>query len=654
MISDLWKFSIDGAAAATAGALGIDSAVVTYRNLAADTLVLTESLPARVATPAAILPAGATVRLLRDGVTWFVGTVRERPTVLNRSRRTVVHGAWSLLERKPYLQDFAAPADPNDPDSELVTVQHGRVVLGQADDGLKVSVGAFISSVLTYAGVTPDVAGLDDVTIPFEDATGYRCSEVLIRCLRLIPDAVLWWDYTTTPPAARLRRRADLPATTISAADRRVQGIELTPRDDLVVNAVAIFYLATNRANDAMWETVTADVYPPGTTGAELDALTTTVQLSGSQVTSTYLTQRVETDPIPSQLVFGGLVTEASNPTTWPILRNWWREHVPALASGYVTIKEFESGARTKVDGSPVTAGLRELVAGGLTDWMIEDDADLVIERQVARVTIIYEMTEPSNALLKSSARAEFTAEIVATNAQTKTYTQLAGLSVVAAEEVPEGLAEVIYDAMHPLQYEGAIQLGEAEATAWPSVGAVVNVSGDLDAYTAMRALVRERSVDIGAGETRIVVGPPPALSASGLVEIFRNMRTRTPSVGRLVRATGRTGGVAGALSASLPVVQPAQPSSSAVQRPPRVFAQALTVAGTVPAAVEVTTALQAAYAAAGLFPVQGDEVELTYSGSVRLRSTVRAQGTISGIWLVSFAVGGVTYYAAQVQTGTW
>jgi hypothetical protein len=67
-----------------------------------------------------------------------------------------------------------------------------------------------------------------------------------------------------------------------------------------------------------------------------------------------------------------------------------------------------------------------------------------------------------------------------------------------------------------------------------------------------------------------------------------------------------------------------------------------------------VTTALVAAYSAASTTPQAGDLVNLTVSGSIKLRSTITATGTTSGIWVVAFTVGGVTRYGNQVQTGLY
>lgn len=84
-----------------------------------------------------------------------------------------------------------------------------------------------------------------------------------------------------------------------------------------------------------------------------------------------------------------------------------------------------------------------------------------------------------------------------------------------------------------------------------------------------------------------------------------------------------------------------------------RAYTQALSVAGVVPTAAEITTALQSAFPA-GSNPSAGDIVNLTVGGVCKLRSTITSQGSASGIYVVSFTVDGVTFYGNQVTTGLY
>lgn len=95
--------------------------------------------------------------------------------------------------------------------------------------------------------------------------------------------------------------------------------------------------------------------------------------------------------------------------------------------------------------------------------------------------------------------------------------------------------------------------------------------------------------------------------------------------------------------------------SSSTLPSGLRLFTQEITVAGVLPTAAEIKTALEAAYATAATTPQAGDIVNLTDDTPlVKLRTTVTATGTASGVWVVLFTVGSVNYMGNQVQTGLY
>lgn len=669
MPSDLWTLNDDPFAD-----LGVDDGVLTLRNGAADTLVLSQTLVGATQEPAAPFAYGDTVTLKRDGVVWFVGTVRDIDESVDRARSLVVRGAWDVLERKAYLQTFKTALDPDDPDSPLVDVVRGRVVLGQADDGVRVSLATFLASVITYAGLTPgtiDVA----LTVPFEDATDLSCAEVVERMLRWIPNSVVWFDYTTTPATVHIRQRANLTAATLAIGGAGMawqEPLRLKPRHDLVVDNVVLLYVATNRSNAASWEVVLpdngpgnppGDRYPPESTGEEDGALVRTIELGGSIATNSFLTQEVETDEIPDALTAAALASgwvknAAPNEATFASLLTWWRRHRPELRKENIDIVAFRSGERLNAASpeTPITPDLRELVSGGLTEWMQEDDEDLLIEEQLVEVDVAYTIStkDDAGATKKQQEIVRLSAQIVATNAQTKTYSQLADASFTEAEEVPTGLAEALYNALNPLQWEGEVALLQEEATDLPRPGQTLNLTGGAAAWATMAAVVQARTTELGAGRTSITLGPPAPLSAAGLVEIYRTNRNRRPSTSYLVRATGRTGGEGGgALVAPLPIAQPIKPSQPSARVSARVFNRALTVAGVVPTAAEITTALQAEFTASNP-PISGDIVNLTVGGVVKLRATVSAHGTAAGLYGLSFVVDGTTFWAVVQNVGLY
>lgn len=638
---------------ATFASLGLSRPVLRFVNQKPDTLSFDHAAAAFDAD--LLFTHGETVTVKRDGVVWFVGKIRQTPRRGASSAESIGYvalGAWDVLMRKAYLQTWKAPADPNDPHSPLVDVVRGRVVLGQAADGLKVTLGAFLAQVITYAGFTADVS-VGSVTVPFDEATDYSCADAITRMLHWAPDAVVWWDYTTTPATCRIRRRADLDAVALAVEGGVIggEGVVLDARYDLLVEHVALFYIATNRSNSASWETTTIDAYPPGTTGTEDNAFVRTLRLAGSVDDSSYLTQEVDTNPIPGALTNDGLVTSGA---TFDSLLDWWKRKHPWLVNSLVEVKGFRKGARKRVpetddedQSETPTDGLRELVKGGLTEWMIEEDEQLVTEQQTVSIEVAYDLSDAVDPTKKQRLTQKLEASIVATNAQTKTYTVLESSSSTPPEDVPLGLALTLYNALSVLQWEGSIAIQERECGGLVGMGNVINLTGSREEWTAMRALVQSVSFDLDEGQTSVEVGPAAQLGVDSLVELFRHNRDRQPVTSTYSRATGSS---AAQHRQALPTWQAIRAAQSGTPVAPRTYTAALEVAGVVPTAAEIKAAVESVYSSNNT-PMFGDAIALTVGGGEKFRARVSSTGTASGISTVAFSVESTGYFAQVVQT---
>lgn len=659
-MSVLWK--INGLSVASYQLVNL---VLTLRNQQADTLSFVHD--GTLFDGDLLFAHGADITLTRDGVVWFKGKIRETPrngAAGAESISYVAYGAWNILERRAYFQLFAEPVDPSDPGSALTTRPRGRVILGQDGDGNKINLTQAVEEVITFAGLTPEV-DLGTVSVPYDEATDYSCADAISRLLQWAPDAVVWFGYDTTPPTCYVQRRAALDAVPIAVEGGMVAGLTLNPRYDLVVDHVALVYIATNRSNSASWDSTTRDVYPEGTTGSEDNALCRTIRLAGSVNDSSYLTQKVEVDPIPTALDEDDLVTPESDAGVFAILKSWWgRKHPWLLKTDYVSVKGFRLGKRVRIPAtddentSPTpTANLRELVSGGLTDWMQEENESLVTEQQTVSIEVAYDLIDAVDTSKKQRLRQKLEASIVATNAQTKTYSVLESASGTDPEEVPAGLAQLLYGALHTLHWAGQIQLQQRECSLVASVGNVVNLTGSRSEWTSMNALVQGVTFDLDRGQTSIQVGPPKQLGVDSLVEVYKSNRNRQPVTSNYSRATGSS---AAQRKQSLPTWQAIKAAQSGTPVAARTYSQAITITGQVPNpdGSEFKTALEACYTTAGDTPIAGDTIALTVGGTEKFRARVSSTGTASGIFTVSFQTGPgtptPTYYAQIAQAGIY
>ncbi len=606
-------------------------------------------------------------------VTWFRGHVRRPPRRLTPDAETVsyeVHGPWQWLERMPYLQNFKTPDDPDDTESALVDYFRGRTILTQDDDGNKVSVQEFLTSVLEYCadsvnakyGFVPfvaDVASSLNYLIPWDEVTDLSCADVISRVLSLLPDAVCWFDYSVDPPVAHIDRRQVLAPLTLpimppggsgefAAAVRNA--IELSPLPQHQKEGVVLIYVATHRANEAAFETRTLDRYPIDAIPNDPDVLVRTVQLAGAIAQSNVLTQKVDVDPIPSALVYASSTWLRSG-SQFDSLKAWWFNHSPELNSSYITIKGFVRCSREGDSMGTDDQLDNELVRGAITDWM-EDVQGVSQEDQKVTAFIEYQEARPNDSTKKARHIKKFVAMVKATNAQTKTYAFTASSSSTPPEEVPTGLAQAIYDAISELHYEGSVVLIEKEPTINALVGRALNLTGDLPDWESMVALIQEASIDIDSGTTRLKVGPPRHLGVGELMDLFRSNRARQVPVSWETRTTGRSGSAS--LRQGLGFHHRGGALASGVAQAPGRYTSDVGIADVlpIPTGSEIADAIADAYSSDNI-PVEGDIISLRIDGSVKLEAIVTLTPVTPEGWqIVSFSFSGVTYYAWLHQVG--
>ncbi len=488
----------------------------------------------------------------------FRGTIREIPRRGVRQAERITYsanGPWELLERRALLQTFKQASDPDNPSSTLIDVDRGQVILGQDDTGVKVNVGTAITAIIEYAAAQGANVAVGTISLSqnliWSQVNDRSCADAINYLLSMAPDAVGWWDYSVNPPEFNCALRSSLTTTSLavqpagsadSSSYAPFEEIYINPRYDILCSRVALFYIATNRANASSWQVCTKDVYPVGTTGKEDNALVRTIELAGSVYSSTTLEQKIQTAAIPAELEISG-TTIVTTGGTFDALVDWWKAHYPKLLETNVTIRSFRSGVRTNDAGDAYNEDCAlELVDGAITDWMI-DRQGVQVEDQIIRCRIEIAVEDPFDSSLVQVNFIDAQAVIKATSADKTSYSFIAVEDFTPAEEVPTDLAQALYNQLSVLHYDGSLILVEKEITFLAAVGQVINLTGSLTAWATMKALVQQVDYDLDRGRSQMTVGPARQLGPDDLVEMFRQNRNRQPVTYHLVRTTGRLGG---------------------------------------------------------------------------------------------------------------
>jgi hypothetical protein len=478
---------------------------------------------------------GSTVRLFRNGMSWFYGRVVQIPGRASARAEEQLYrlaGPWWYLENLVFQQAWETT---NGIDVTLVSTNKSRLVLGQKDDGTKLATGAAILEVLAYATArgTPLTVGevTPDAVAPYAEALDLSCAEVIRNFLRWIPDAVTSFDYTTVPyPTLSIFRRADAPVMSLPAYGAPVSGFDLTPCHDLQAPAVVLKFEQTNDIDHDTFTSLTVQAAPPTATGDEPGALVMTLDLAGAR--ATYQKQKVRTGFIPTN-------------ETSPTVISWWKGKFPWLNDFADADLVVATGTLTRTIENPanypditLTNLPNELLEGSVAEWMGLDAAPLLVQ---ATLQYTGATTDASSAVFDASNQRIVYTRVIGTNAETQTYSRLT--SETEAEPAPSGLAQALFDAVGVLHYDGRLELMEEECSGIGAPGSLVNLTGGRTEWAVMAAQIQRVEELVDLGQTRLTVGPGKHLGHGDLAELLRINRLRRPSYRLNERTTGSGSG---------------------------------------------------------------------------------------------------------------
>ena len=518
-------------------------------------------------------------------VPFFAGKVTSIPrkgAPATEERRYVIQDPWNDLERLTYQQQWntingvledGTPTTANEDRSEFI--------LGIDLNGNPQNNDAAIIDVLNWAigcmGASPSfqigsiLAG-GSAPVPYKEMRDLPCSEVIKELIRLTPDAVTWFDYTTSPPTFNVTRRGacaqlNLPFTGI------VEDIDLSPRYDLVRAGIVIRYISITTVDGLPTTLTTIDAAPDGVSDKGFDVLVSTTRLDpGSE---TFQKQKIKIQVIPQA---GGAWESSADPeggpANDPVIQFWlnrigWLNDpdqsgggVDSWADQYVITNVWgvynpgqgddDGSGEVAVDPAKYPNALLE---GSFHDWMgvyyaactftclikySYPDDESAYSTQDWDAVKIFGPDEEADDGSHFSPTIELSCPITATSAVTKTYYSSQGYE--SPEPAPAGFAAVLYAALNVLHYEGTYTVVQPEAQTGNTLGCVLNIGGGLAEWATMKALVQEIEDDLDAGRTTWHTGPPGHLTVQDLMEQLRYMRTRTASSHISERKTGSPG----------------------------------------------------------------------------------------------------------------
>lgn len=535
---------------------GIDDVTVTFVNQAEDIATLNAS--GRKMDAAYLFPYKSTVIIrrgrLRDssgsfsgGSYYFTGIVAH-PHVGASGRREFqacsVVGPWWYFNERGFEQEYREVQSitggvptyvtPNPTKSRiflnLELGEYGQPTITKLNTGEQLT--EILNWVLkpfvdagTAAPFTIGTVGIA-VDAPVDEVKNITCAEAARKMLRWSPDAVAWFDHSTSPPTFHTKRRTALAAFDLNLATTKPTGIGITPRFDLQRPFVKIQYEITDSINGATLQRTVEDVYPdPPPTGAlnQFAGVPFVVDLRGFTRTSA-----------PGVSITVETINTANE--------DWWLSHSDSFKrakdAGRITDIAFDMSSvviEPALEGETLLNLPRCLIKGQPSDainasWQqqkatIKADVTWANGKQIADQTISFHFT--------------------ATDAVSGTYG--GGSSVDEGDPVPVNLAQDFYEAVAHVPYEGSISFRESELGGLPALGHKLNVLGSANAdWATMNTLVQRVTENVQRRTCRVDFGPPPHLDVGDLVALLRVSRNRDPQNPYSIRVGGSGSGSAG------------------------------------------------------------------------------------------------------------
>lgn len=222
-------------------AVAIDDARIDRRSVDADELTLT--ITPQDVTAVTIPELGQTITIFRNGTRFFHGHVTSNPASISNSSQTVnviVSGPWWWLDR---INLTSVKTD----DTGL-TAERLSYVFGTAASGinLKTAIEALMDRAIALGAPFQRGTVATFFDVPRITLNQSSCAQALAELIRLVPDTMCYFDYTTTPPTMNVTRRSTASVETITVGTSPVESISIRPVYELKVDQVRLPYITRN------------------------------------------------------------------------------------------------------------------------------------------------------------------------------------------------------------------------------------------------------------------------------------------------------------------------------------------------------------------------------------------------------------------------
>lgn len=531
-------------------AASIESAKVAFNSLADDTFTFSISPEA---IPSATIPElKQQITLYREGVQFFVGTVTNVRSNIDSSSQQVqitVSGPWWWMERIGFttnLQDGMGNTG-----ERLSAVFAASDTLGQ---DLKTSIESAINRAVVLGVPIANIAGGSSVAamtvFPRITLNQSTIGQVLSELVRLVPDTMVYFDYTTSPVKLHVVRRPTATQITFDASADPITSIDINPIIDLEVSRVDLPYVT--RSSDGR------TVFQNQTSGTSTNEKRQVLTMSGPELDTflpNYKYDSVNLTVVDkSSAAMLTVVKKAINITNLPCYfgpDSWllWNTR-PSFGTGTYassTNVSIQPNWLTNSSGSVLDSSWKVLTTSTIPTWLTTPTIDAKLNAY-----LIFQWTYDDGNGTTSTSPPQTYLDLTSTWASYSGYegyqayyynprvlvryakilmdvkaTQTTGGTVYAPSDYsfifpPTGLSAFLVSAQNWLPYEGSINLVSEDVGATRYRGCKINISNSSSSFASMGALVASEVLDIQNGSTTINLGPAPRNDYRTIVDKIR------------------------------------------------------------------------------------------------------------------------------------
>jgi len=546
-------------------AINATSATLTLASLESDRLEWIAATDDATGSGTVIPDAGQLVELYHDGTRRFRGTVTI-PRMQTRQATITAEGPWWWLSRSALTSAQE--------DQEGGIKDRPSFVFPTQD--VQTSISALIERAIE-AGAPIQLGTVDPMfSFPRVTLSQMSFAQALAELLRIVPDAVAWFDYSVDGlPALNVSRRPSMPSTTYDLGTDQIEDFDVFPRLDLEVRSVQVDSVTRNESTGrTQWATQTDGDSIPGKTQV--------VVVSGPEVT-----EILPPDPddsvelisaaLPAGISISSLSTSSSHSATSipdPI-RSYVLNNDPnvSLLINEIGGSSFETGCHVSNGGRYLVSAIAGSGNGAygifldkprlnsnadlsglylvtnqteIPDWLATENG-FTVERATmsgtVRFTRIITTGDPSYweeakkraydnykgyRYLTSSQQWQYNAffafsvPCVLINQEFATATTVHRKSSFEYVQPPSGLAANLRIAQGWIPYEGRIRTVSDQVDGRSLMGSTVNIGGGPSSYATMKALPKRISYEIQRGRTTVHLGAPARVDFGTLANRFR------------------------------------------------------------------------------------------------------------------------------------